>query len=316
MFFLLFGIFFMQIEHSDFSMKVFYTALCILTVIGIGGTCEITGVILIMTLTLLFAKYFLIDRTKNWYLVLIFVAALISIYISFKLPGNKHRADQYPLNHQFLFSVMTSFSFLGMQLLSWLLDSPLIVISILIFPVLLRFTRTETGKSVLPSPLVAVLICFASVYSGIFIMLWSVGIVPYDRILNVIYFAFIAGWFYTEASLIKFIDDKYGIQFRRFPKSLYAAAIVILVIFLFRQNNIRTAYSDLFGGAASDFSKVVNARYDYIVNSGADSVTVDPYPVAPKSFFYLDITTDPSIFYNVGYAKYFNKKAIKLKKSD
>ncbi len=316
MLFLMLAMFYMRTEHSDFPMKLFYTILCVLSAIAIGGTSELTAVFLIISLTLLFTKDVLIKKRMNWYLFIILAGALISVIISFTLPGNRHRGNQYVHNYELYFSVVASLSFLGRQLLEWMTETPLIVISFMIFPVLLNFSRSETGRKVLPNPLIAVLTVLVLVYSGIFVMLWSVGIVPYDRILNLIYFVFIFGWFFTEASVIRFVVNKYGIQFKRIPGFLYAVAAVVLAIFMLRQNNIISVYSDLFGGAASDFSDVVNARYEYILNSRVDSVTVDPFPAAPKSFFYLDITTDPGIFYNVGYAKYFKKKAIMLRKAD
>ena len=75
-------------------------------------------------------------------------------------------------------------------------------------------------------------------------------------------------------------------------------------------NSVKTAYKDLKSGSVFIFNSELNARYDYIKSSTADTVIIDSLTVIPDSFSYFDIGDDPENKYNKLQAEFFNKKFI------
>jgi len=315
---LLLIIFYKRLVNSDsVRQKIFYTIICCLCSFAIAGSSEIAGVIMLIINMLMVYTSFLREKKIRLNLVIIVLVSIIFILISFTMPGNSSRANQYPGRHQLMFSLENSFEFLLQQLFIWIFNTPLLWVTILLLPVFILFIKNKSGIEIFSiNPLITLIAWFGFVYSGIFIMLWSSAIVPYDRILNLIYFAFLSGWFLNVLTLLSFGIKKKLFEKINIPKIIILLSGVITLLFIFRENNITTAYTELFNGDAAKFNNEVNERYDFIKNSSVDSVKVDSLSKSPKSFFYMDITTDPKIFYNRGYANYFNKKAIMLKKYD
>ena len=79
-----------------------------------------------------------------------------------------------------------------------------------------------------------------------------------------------------------------------------------------KDNNIKTAYTDLMFGVAKEYDVQIMNRNKLITESSSDTIAVKKLKNVPRSMFYYDISEDPSVIYNQWYSKYFKKKAIYL----
>jgi Family of unknown function (DUF6056) len=303
-------------ETSRSKRKFFYSVVCCLLAAGIAGFNEITASIFFVSIILLLLRDIFVNKKINRLLVIVTLITAISIYISFSAPGNFNRLKEYSGAEKFISSFVDSIAFVFSQTISWTFNSPIIPITLLLTPVLFRIVNS--GKSVSNifsvSPVYSVIILFLFLFTGTFIMEWSSGISPYGRILNVLYILFLMGWSYSIILFLHYIKTKFEITSLRFPKYLSAAAYLIIFFFLIRENNITTAYADLLSGKAGKFKNDVNERYEYILRDNCDSCEISLQIHAPKSLFFMDIDENPLSVYNLGYAMYFNKKSIVLKK--
>lgn len=311
--FMLFMIYYSRIEKSDNPLKRNISILiaCLLTV-AIPGTVELSAATMVIIVSVLLLKSVFIDKKINWWLILILILTVICVFIVLKSPGNDQRSVKYSDNHDLLFSLKSSFVFLIESAAAWKFNSPLIAVTVMLIPFYFKIAGGNKNefKIKIFNLFYFILILIVVLYVNIFIIYWSLGIPPYDRILDFIYFIFLTGWFVAIVQITSILNIKYGITSFTIPKYIYAAALVILLFFVIKDNNIKSAYNDLFSGKASEFSREVNDRYDMISDSGSDSLQIDTIRIVPGTFFYQDITKDPKRPFNIGYQNYFNKKYI------
>jgi len=315
---LIFSIFYFRLNNADtFRARIFYTLISCLTIIAIGGSNEVGATLILMLITLLLIKNFLVENKIKWSLILFALVIGISVYISFSAPIN-HLRTQNLENQQFFYSIYNSLIFLIQNVLSWTFNSPLLVFTFLLIPVFFKIIENRGPNSAVftINPIYSLLACFIFLYTSIFMIIWGIGEFPYDRILNFIYFVFLIGWFWNVTVLIFYIKKKFKISIEKYPKYLYAIAFLMIALFLIRENNVRTAYYDLLGGVAYKYDAKLNERYSFLLHSNSDSCEVDSLENTPKTIFVSDITSEPDYWLHKNYSQYFNKKSIRLKKSE
>ena len=163
------------------------------------------------------------------------------------------------------------------------------------------------------NPVYPFLILYLFLFTGAFVMMWSSGILPYGRILNSLFFIFLFGWFYIVATLFYYFREKINLHYFRNTKYVTILSVIIILTFLIKDNNIKTAYTEIFDGSAMNFKTEINERYRDLLQDNCDSCEIKHSVTAPESFFFMDIVENPDAVYNIGYAKYFNKSSIVLK---
>ena len=92
--------------------------------------------------------------------------------------------------------------------------------------------------------------------------------------------------------------------------------MIIVVLFLFKKNNVKNAYADLLRGGAVRYNNELNDRYEYLSKSVSDSIVVPNLANTPRTIFLSDISSDPKSEFNSKYAHYFNKRYISVMKTD
>jgi hypothetical protein len=316
---MLFSIFYSRRSGESKGVSgVLYLILSAVTIAAIAGSSEITtATIFILMFILLFRSIFF-DRKFRIADIFLAGVTLISVYYAYTAPGNIQRGKQYENSQNFMYSFESTVAFLLKELLTWTFLTPLLIVTFILIPLLLRLAAGsgETKSSYKINPLYSLISLSIIIFLNVFLTFWSLGIPPYDRILNVTYFIFIIGWFYNVIVLIHYFKGRYEFDHLRLPGYSYTIALVLLIAFMFKDNNIKTAYAELAGGDAYRYNKELNDRYQFISESKSDTVVVDSISNVPKSFFLLDIFPDPELFYNKAYSMYFNKKAIYIRKND
>ncbi len=310
-----FFLFYVFLEKSKKLYSIiFYTLISCILIFAIGGSNEILSVLFFIFIILWLIKNLLVEKKLNWTLIVFLVVAGISLYLLASSPGNRIRASQFPGNRNFIFAFGHSFTFLIQKISSWILNTPVIVCTLFMIPVFSQIIEKNKNmtKTNLMNPVWYILIWLAFLYISTFIAMWSSGFV-YDRTLNFIYLLFLAGWFYHVFILYKFVYRRYNLNTGKYIKYAYVFLFILLTYFLIKENNIKTAYYDLLGGSASGLNAQMNERYEQIRQCSSDSCEIDSLKNVSRTLFVEDITNDPKFDNSDWYAKFFNKKSIKLK---
>ncbi|MBS1517238.1 MAG: hypothetical protein JSS91_04050 [Bacteroidetes bacterium] len=306
-----------QLRSGNPRSKIFLTLPGVILIAAITGSCEIVAGTLFLILGSVFILEFIKSRSVNFLALFYTLVSLAGVLFVNSAPGNVLRSSQYPANHDFAFSFSNALSFTSVKLLDWTFITPLIFVTFLLIPYFRKITVNENADPVFKiNPVFSVLMFAVLLFVNSFLILWSIGEVPYDRILNFIFMIFIIGWFYNVIVFMNFFRSGLGKLTERIPVYSNAIAAVAVLLFFLKANNINTAYKEIFDGTASGYNQQLNARYEIIRESPSDTVRVDSIENVPKSFFLLDIFSDPSVIYNRGYALYFHKKAVALKKPE
>lgn len=289
-----------------------------LTLIAIGGCSELAMVIGVLTVALLILYNLFKDKKIKPILVLFAVVISFAAYVLISSPGNNVRGALYPNSHQLLPSLQIAIATLLEYLFSWIFISPLLFVTFLIIPYLFKFAGSlkKNRNDIYLNPVISGSVFITILFILFFIPAWSLGVQPFNRTVNIIYFLFLIGWFYITFVLVYFMLNKFNINADRIPKYAYAVTLIVIVLFLAKKNNVRRAYADLLRGGAVRYDAELNERYDFIYKSLSDSVMVSPLNNTPRTIFLADISADPGAVLNRNYALYFNKRSIALSKSD
>lgn len=298
----------------DPSARLIYTFMTLVALILVTGVNEIFAILLFLFTLFLNGKHFVKERSIKWQYVVFAIASGIFLYILVKSPGNKFRLTQFPGNRDFSYSFIKSFAYLYRNSLSWIFDSPLLACSLILLPVYLKISgvRKNAANKLLTSPVWFGVFWISVLYLGVFFSYYSTTVVM-DRTSNFIYFIFIAGWFY----LIYILSNKFLVS-RNFMsvknrKYLYGLSLVLLLLPLIRENNVATAFTDLFSGSAYNYNKQLNDRYELLESCPGDSCRVDSLINTPKTIFYKDLSSNPELLSSVWYGRFYNKKSVALK---
>lgn len=297
------------------SKKNLYMIPCIILLVALIGSCEIVGGTMFMILAAILTINILKYRALNYYTLFYLILCLIGVLIVNSAPGNVLRALQYQDNHNFLFSFTNALSFTSLEIFKWTFLTPLFIITFLLLPVFKKLINDNALNNVFKiNPLFAFMLFAGLIVVNSFLIFWSIAEAPYGRILNFIYLIFIIGWFYNIIVFLYFIKNSFNSFTARIPNAAYGIALMLVLTFFLKDNNIKTAYSDIFSGKASEYDKQLDERYEYIYNTSSDTVYVKSILNVPESFFQHDIYEKAETMYNEGYAKHFNKEMILLKK--
>ncbi len=307
-------ILFKKLESTEsLPLKVTCTLIAVLIIAAAAGTSELTSMLTFLLAGIFLIRAFLFRKSLQWISLMLLVAAGISVFIAYSSPGNYLRSAEFVNSHNLTYSLQYSFTYLIKSLFSWIFISPLLVITVLLSPLLLKFfnNRNQISGRYFFLKLTAFIFLL---YGIIFATLWNIGEAPYGRTVNVVYFIFLMGWFYNAMFLVSYIKKKTNINFNNFPVYVYVVIFLLTSAYLIRKNNIKNAFSELLRGSASNYNERMNERYKTISENKSGNCQIDSIKNIPKSYLLYDISDDPEHVYNRWYSQYFNKKTITIKK--
>lgn len=306
------------LREKNKSSGILLKLILFLLIIAVSGSSEISMVIGIMIISTLAIINVLSNKKFNPLLLLLIFTSIIFSLVMLFAPGNSIRALQYPDNHNFILSLTLTFSTLTEYLISWIFQTPLLYISLLTIPVTCKIKMNSSLKnsSFFFNPGYSILFFLLILFILFFIPVWSIGNVPFSRTVNMIYFVFLAGWFYNVIICLNYFSNKFSFDVKKIPDYLYLASLIIVVLFLFKKNNVKNVYADLLKGRAAGFNRELNERYDFINNSSSDTLVFSGILNKPATIFICDVSSDPKENYNLDYAQFFNKKSLCVTNSD
>ena len=319
---MLFAVCLARFDKSEISkQKIIYGSLSIILFLMIMGTCELAIALMSFLILLVISLQKLSGNKINKLLALFILLIAVAGIILYFSPGNQHRSDKYSLKHEFIISAYNSFTFTVSSIYYWMFKTPLSGITVLLTPVFFFYFKglREKSKKVSPvlniNPVILLPVSLLILTFLNFIIFYSINIIPYYRIQNFIYFVFLILWFYNSAALCSYLSGKININAVGNSKYFYAAGIIIVALFLYgKSNSIRTAYSELIRGTASEYDSRMNERYRTIYECSTDSCQVDSIKNVPKTLNEVQLTGDPMSNFNRWYSRYFHKKYVYLRK--
>jgi hypothetical protein len=162
------------------------------------------------------------------------------------------------------------------------------------------------------NPFLPFLIGIIGIAALFFPGVYTIGIAPPVRTVNVIYFFFLIIWLFGIVNMMLYFKAKklvLKVQAKGIHKIFLFVVIIVLLIF---PNNFITVYKEIFNGNVYRYNNQMQMRYTEIEN-GKDTVNVKALINTPEILFVADMSDDPNHWRNVSQAMYFNKKAIVVK---
>ncbi|MCB0726649.1 MAG: hypothetical protein KDD00_04250 [Ignavibacteriae bacterium] len=319
---MLFGIIYSKItDPEDVSSKKLLTFTGAVIIASIAGCSEMSMVSGVLMMSVLILYEIITKKKLNGRLILFAVVCAAGSFILITAPGNKVRGSLYPDSHKLIPSLITTAKTFSDYLISWILVSPLLFVTVLLIPVFVKIINTKRSGLKGPAfdPKFVGITSLVILFVLFFTPVWSLGRSPFSRTVNIIYFMFLAAWFYNVFVLCVYIYDRkesFRIKFEKVPGYVYIISLIIICLFLLKKNNVKNVYADLLLGNASKYNIELNERYEMIKKSSSDSLVVTEVEMQPRTIFFTDITSDPELEFNKMYAHYFNKKSIAVFKKD
>lgn len=256
----------------------------------------------------------IVFNKNNFKILLPFIFSLICFVVVFVAPGNKIRAANLHGGHDILLLlskpwgliVETSLRYLSLNLL------------ILLFWLLPLF---KSLNNYLPDSLKEKKskMLFLLFWLGLFALsfvpsVWTMGGLPPRRVLNNTYLMILFLSFFIV--LVKITDWEFLFRWKNHWDKYFSfnyQKLVFLLSFLVLFNHY-FAWHDLL--YVPKFLTSLNEREKIITdpsNKNAD-VILEPLSYFPTTFFYEDITTDPTDYRNIVFAEFYKLKSVKLTK--
>jgi len=177
-------------------------------VFAIVGSSETSLIILVLLLLALGSYRLVFQQQVDWFLGILIIISFISSWLLFRAEGNTIRMGGNPHGGEFFNSLISSFGWLGKSLGLWLLQTPVIPLSIMYVPLALRLLRPGSPvRHLFQTPAGIVTLVYIGLLAAlIFPSFYGIGLPPAFRTMNVFYYFALLGWFYVLTSWVYFAN--------------------------------------------------------------------------------------------------------------
>jgi len=287
-------------EKKYLILSIFFAFLVI-------GSNEVSMLLISYLIGVIFIFKSIQQKKINFSILVLLVFVIIFSVIVIKSPGNSIRDSSYPNKNQIFYAIYKSILAVKSYLGIWL--PFIIVFTFIFFDYFNKKIEIRTSKIFDVNPILVFFIVFSIPFIGFFTGYWSIGRTPPFRTINIIYFYFLIGLIYLTF-VVFFMVKRNKKDFITYSKWVKFSLLIIIFIQLGQENNIRTAYSDLFSGKAFNYDLELKIRYKTIQNNSNDILYVPALTFKPTTIFCGDITNDSKHWTNQCYDSYFKPKKI------
>ncbi len=308
-------------ESTPFRRTAFIATGCICAAL-IPGSNEFSLLKFLCIIILVSTVTLLKNRSVNGAFAGVLCISTIASLISLFAPGNFVRASQMPLpihhgQHQFAISLLLSGKALYHMLQTFLTSTCFWVLALFYFSLagraLRRFRQDGTTPGWLSvNPYVLVSATLVILFLCFFPTAWISHSEPPQRAMNNLYLFFLVAFLMTALSFLNRMEEK-GIAFGPFSQRARILLGLVLVLDISTHNNIRTAYEDLFSGAARKYNQEMAQMLKAMRDCPLDTCVVDSLRTKPATLFHIGANPDAQYWANLEQARYFHKSAIKLR---
>ncbi len=294
--------------------QILYYFLISLLTICICGSNETLMLQWIFLIFFAFVYERMVLNRLNLKLIFPFLISLVCFAIVFLAPGNKVRAQNLQGGHDLLLLVFkplgliveTSFRYLSVNLIILLFWSlPFLSRAFDLIPAFLKEKK---------SIYLFFFLWFSFFFLSFVPSVWTMGGLPPRRVLNntyliILFLSFfilllkINAW--TFLFRFKYSWDKY------FPMRWQKITFLVSFFLLF---NHYEAWKDLIH--IPRFLSSLKERNELVLKNKGQDLVLEPFTYFPTTFFYEDITTDPTNYRNVVFAEFYKLKSVKLSKQE
>lgn len=287
--------------------KTKYLIISTFLIIAIIGSNEISLILIVFLLMMIFAFQIYNIRKINYQILFLLIIALIFAIIELNSQGNVIRATLYPNRHQFFYALYKTLVIIKSYLGIWL---PYLIVFLLLFFDFFNKNIHKINSNIFKvNPIFVFLIVSSILFLSFFSNYWATGYLFPLRTINVIYLFFIMSSLYL--ALVIFIKLRnLNKDFITFSPIVRYCLLIILLLQFGHKNNIRTAYTDLVSKDGYNYDLALKKRYQFIENSKSRIVEVEEIKFKPKTLFIGDITKDSLDWRNDCYSSYFRKTII------
>lgn len=317
--FLIFLIILIRRIKNKLFRDIHIQAFAIIIVIMIAGMNETSMVLLIEFLSALIIYSIIKNRKADKFYFILLICSLLSAAIVLLSPGNEERSFQFPDNKNFSFSLYNSILSTAEFFKIRFINSPLMIFIILLSPLFFKLIRSDSPvKCILRvQPIFTFITILAMVFSGYFISYWATNSVILNRTLNVVNMFFLTGIFFLSLNLLYYLRNYFNLIPKKFQLLTEIVLVISILLYIpFSKNNIINSIKDFYHLKPLKFNDELQKRYEFIIKSKDEHLKIDKIHQVPKSFNFVDITSDTSKYHNQCYALFFNKKSISIKDND
>lgn len=287
-----------------------YFLCALLCLIGVIGSNETSLLFVMFFLTAAIVAEGIEKKRIRIQPFLLFIGSIGFSLVALLAPGNKMRGMQYPKAGDLFFSVAYSVINTVKMLVAWLPE--MLVLSIIFYELLLRIKVSNKVRIFSYNPLITSGLLILFPFLGSFPYAWSTGLPPIPRVSNVSMLFVLLGVILLVINLIYHFREKL-IPPVRIPSFVRYTVVLVFIGLVFRTENIRSLYFDLFSGRALAYDAQMNQRYAHILTAvPGDTIVLPPLIRIPSTIAYGDIGTDPGYWKNVRMMDYFNSGPIRL----
>lgn len=278
-----------------------------------------TNLLLLVLLLLAMAGYRLVFQRKiDGFLAYLIGVALVSTWLVFRAPGNAIRLGSNQIEGSFVASALSTLRWLIRSGLTWLVQTPVLPLSLFWLPVAVRLNRVSSSVRALfhvPAALLTLLLG-GLLFVLMFPSVYGLGVPP-GRVLNLTYFVFLLGWFYALTVWSGWLVQRGGALARWLTNGARSAGWVAVLAAVWvvgsagLSPSLRQIYGDLLSGDAATYDREMTERHRQLTNS-ADTLRLAPISVYPPSLFVEDVKPNGRHWWNRCQAGYYGHQAILL----
>lgn len=297
------------------NLNAFWAGVLVFFIVGSGETILIllVGIILAMA-----AYRLLFQRTFDGFLAGLLVVALLSAGLVFGAPGNAIRLGSNQIQGNIAVSLGQTLGILVKAILRWLVQTPVLPLSLLSLPLLVRLHRPDSSvRAIFQLPALLLTLIWAGVLLVLtFPSVYGLGTAP-GRVMNLTYLMFLFGWFFVLTVWVGYLMRRQNSVARwlaagaPLPTLAQGVAGVWLIGCVVVSPTLRQQYGDLFSGNAATYDREMTQRHEQLLQS-ADTLQLVPISVYPATLVVEDIKTDSQHWWNRCQAGYYHHKTILL----
>jgi hypothetical protein len=297
------------------NLNALWAGVLVFFIVGSGETI----LILLIGMILAMAGYrLLFQRTFDGFLVSLLIVAIVSAGLVFGAPGNAIRLGSNQIQGNIVVSLGQTMGILVKAVLIWLVQTPVLPLSLLSLPLLVRLNHPDSSvRSIFQLP--ALLLTF--IWAGVLLVLtfpsvYGLGTAP-GRVMNLTYLMFLFGWFFVLTVWVGYLMRRPSSVARwleagaLLPTVAQGVAGLWLIGCVVGSPTLRQQYGDLLSGDAATYDREMTQRHEQLQQS-ADIVQLAPISVYPTTLVVEDIKTDSQHWWNRCQAGYYHHKTILL----
>lgn len=284
----------------------------------IGGGNYVTALLGLLMLSLAIISLAAKNNKKYRFFALILAVLLISFIISATAPGNSVRQAENPDHPGAVAAVLASLRY-GMQYIKRWSNLPFVAMVLILSPVL--WDMSGKSRKHFSNPVLVSILSYLLFSSMFCPHTYAMGSPGPERILNIIYFAFLLlcslNLFWWMGWIQKKINNGRIDHIILLEGAVSAVALALIVVSVRYTSNpakltSAIALNEIRSGEAFGYYEENVYRFKVLEDETAEDVHLSPLKNMPVLLFSEDMKADPDNYMNRDAATYFNKNSVSV----